>query len=182
MKKIIISMLALSLVSVSCKKKGGEDEVKVGGCTDTDSPFYQSGLDYDDGACKYAYVTQVEVLGFPEKDGSSTWDAIVNTKADIYFKFKPSSAASYTDYFTNESTQLNNAAHDQTHAFTSPNQFKLTSESWYWELMDDDDTSADDVIATGTLNPIGSINTTNSTLMLTSADGITRIRLTLLIQ
>jgi hypothetical protein len=181
MKKIFISMLALSLFTVSCKKKGAEEEdAKIGGCTDTDSPFYQTGRDFDDGSCKYAYVTQIEVLSFPEKDGGSTWDPIINTKADIYLQIKPVNAANYNDYYTNEGSQLNNAEHDQTHTFTSANQFKLTNETWEWELMDDDDTSSDDEIANGTFNPIGSINTSNNTLMITS--GVTQLRLTLLIQ
>lgn len=180
-------MLALSLFTVSCKKKGGEEEVKTGGCTDTDSPFYKSGMDFDDGSCKYAYVTQVEVLGFPEKDGGSNWDAFAignETKADIYFQFKPTSAASYTDYFSSRSNEISNAVFDQTHTWTSANQFKLTSENWYWEMLDKDGALAgdDDMVASGTLNPIGAINTSASTLTLTSNDGLTRIRLTLLIQ
>jgi hypothetical protein len=182
MKKIIISMLVLSLVAISCKKKDGDDEVKVGGCTDTDSPFYQSGLDYDDGACKYAYVTQVEVLGFPEKDGGSSWD--FGGRADIFFKMKPSNAVSYADYFTSEGNEHNNADYNVTYTWTSPNQFKLTNETWFWTLVDDDDTSADDEMASGTLNPIGAINTADGTLTLTStsSNGDTRIRVTLLIQ
>lgn len=182
MKKIIISMLALSLFAVSCKKKGGEEEVKTGGCTDTDSPFYKSGMDFDDGSCRYAYVTQVEVLGFPEKDGGSSWD--VGGRADIFFKMKPNSAANYTDYFTSEGNEYTNADYNVTYTWTSPNQFKLTNETWFWTLIDHDDTSSDDVMATGTINPIGSIDTENGTLMLTStsADGNTSIRLTLLIQ
>lgn len=180
MKKFILPLFALTLFATACKKNESEDE-KLGGCTDKDSPFYEKGLDFDDGSCKYAKVTEVEVHNFPEKDNGSNWDVAVNVKADIYFKIKPVSATNYDDYFSSEGSQINNATHNEVHPWTSAIQFKLTSEDWYWELMDDDDTSADDVIATGTFNPISAINTTTGVCTINHPNG-TQIKLKLLIE
>lgn len=179
MKKIILPLLAFSLFATACKKKDGEEE-KIGGCTDKDSPFYEKGLDFDDGTCKYAFVTEVEVHNFPELDNGSSWDW-PSGKADIYFKLKPVSASDYTNYFTSESNDIGNATHNDVNEWTSATQFQLTNEDWYWELMDKDDTSADDVIATGTFNPLSSISTSTGVCSINHPNG-TQIKLQLLFQ
>lgn len=180
MKKLILPFLVLGLAATSCKKKQEEPE-KVGGCTDKDSPYYNSDLDFDDGSCKYAYVTEVKVINFPEKNNGSSWDAIINTKADIYFKIKPYVEMNYDNYFSSEGNEISNAIHNDTNSWTSGTQFKLTNADWYYELADDDNTSPDDIIASGTFNPLSSISTSSGICSINHPNG-TQIRLVLTFQ
>lgn len=188
MKKVFLVLLSASMVLGACKKKGAGEEEKVGGCTDPDSPAYASGLDFDDGSCKYAYVTEIEVMSFPSDDNGQAWDAFAignERKADIYFKFKPQSQADYASFFTSYDTPIDNADPAVSHIWTSANQFKLTSESWYWELVDKDGVTAgaDDYIASGTINPISLItNVDSGYLTLSSTDGETQIKVKFLYQ
>lgn len=178
MKKILLPLLVFTIGFTSCKKENEEAD-KVGGCTDTDSPFYQTGLDFDDGNCKYAYVTEVILESFPELDNGSSWD-FPGGKADVYVEIKPVSSPDYANFFTSKGNEIDNVLHNIAQNWTSANQFKLTNTDWYYQVFDHDVTSSDDLIASGTFNPIESINTSDNTCTFSAPNGTT-ITLNLLI-
>ncbi len=184
MKKMVLALTAVSLIAfTSCKKKGEEEAEaqKVGGCTDSDSPFYKSGLNFDDGSCKYAKVTEVQVVNFPEKDNGSSWDW-PSGDADLYVQLKPVAEADYTNFFSSKGNEITNAVFNSVNPWVTAVQFQLTNADWYYEVMDHDATSADDVVATGTFNPLnGDINTTTNELIINHANG-TQLLLKLLIE
>lgn len=183
MRKLIFLTLLGSLTFVSCRKVGADEEQKLGGCTDLDSPLYKSGMDFDDGTCKYAFVTNVEVLDFPNKNNGSGWDDF-GGKPDIYFKLKPVSETSYNDYFDSFDQKKSNASSGDDITWASSNQFQLTNEDWYWELMDDDDFlgGSDDRMASGVVNPILKADKDNNWVILTSTNGETQIKITYILQ
>ncbi len=183
MKKSLLFLFAIGLLLGSCRRKEAQEEVKVGGCTDTNSPFYKAGLDFDDGSCKFAFVDSIEVVNFPEKNNGSSWDDF-GGKADIYVRFKPVSSANYDDYFNSIGSDIGNAVFDQLNIWEVNTQFQLTNEDWYWELMDKDSFfgGSDDKIASGIMNPIQKFSTSNEWVMLTNDNGEVQIRVKTIIQ
>lgn len=175
--------MSAAIIISSCRKKGTDEEVKVGGCTDIDSPQYKSGMDFDDGSCKYAYATDVEILHFPEKNNGSSWDDL-GGKADIYLKLKPVSETSYDDFFNSYSDRKNNASHDEVNSWATTNQFQLTYEDWYWELLDEDNFlgGSDDKIASGIVNPIKKASKSDNWVIFTSENGETQIKVKYILQ
>ena len=102
-------LLATAVISIeSCKKEdslekketggttttgggtttGGSGGTAVSGCTDIDSPIYNSSATTDNGSCQYAYTTGYEITYYPALDNGSTWDYLVNTDADLLLTIK----------------------------------------------------------------------------------------------
>lgn len=183
MKKVILFAVVLGLGFSSCRKKGADEEVKIGGCTDIDSPTYKKSLDFDDGSCKYAFVTEVEVLNFPAKNNGSGWDDF-GGKPDVYFKLKPVSETSYDNFFNSFDEKKGNASPGDDIRWNAANQFQLTYEDWYWELMDDDNFigGSDDRIASGIINPILKANKSENWVIVTSTNGETQIKVKYILQ
>ncbi len=184
MKSILLSSLTLLLVFSSCKKN--KDKEEVGGCTDKDSPFIEKCVDFDNGSCKYLYVTEVEVRAFPERDGSQAWDAAAvgnERKADLYGLIKPATVSSYNNYFATRDNEISNAVHTDIHKWTTATQFKLTNETWEYEIWDKDGAFAgdDDQVAIGTFNPITSYSASNNWIDIFNPNG-THVRLKVLAQ
>ena len=94
LKKYTTFLIAFLLIfsSIGCKKTIVDGGAKVGGCTDIDSPIFDSVADYDDGSCLYAYISQYEITYYPEENPNATWPFTswditgTGTDADLYRK------------------------------------------------------------------------------------------------
>lgn len=180
-----LSIFFILLITASCRKKEPIviENTKIGGCIDVDSPLNNTEFDFDNGSCKYAYVNEIQLLGFPEKDDGSSWDSF-GGRADVYIKFKPVSSVSYTGFFDVESNEVENARHNEIHTWAVPAFFKLTGEEWTWAVYDKDGTfgGSDDEIASGTVNPIEIFDIQNNSVILSSTNGETQIKVNTIIQ
>lgn len=162
----IFSVAALSgviLLSGACKKKEEPAPVAptvIKGCTDIDSPYYNSEAEESDGSCTYAKVSKFEISYHPEMDGSSNWDPTVYTDADLILRVKVQGTANWLF----ESTTIEDQAHNVPAQWSSPSPLKLLNKTYEWELYDDDNGSADDFISSGTFNPIDLANLTTKTV------------------
>jgi len=159
MKKInqlLFIALGVSAISLtSCKKEEPETvDSKIGGCLDPDSPLYNANADFEDQSCLYAYVSAYEITFHPEEDGGSDWDFLTNTDADLILRIKEEGATNWLF----ESAEISNQAHNVPAVWTAPINVKLLNQNYEWELVDYDATSSDDLVATGTFNPIDLAN------------------------
>lgn len=149
-------LLATGIVALtSCKKKEPElrDE-KVGGCTDSDSPFYNKDADFEDESCVYAYLDVYEITYYAsQKPGGGDWDGGLTLPAyrdaDLMFSFKEKDASTWIF----ESSVFEDVPSNQVTTWTSPTSFKLLNRDYEWILVDDD-VSGSETIASGTFNPI----------------------------
>ena len=57
-----------------------------------------------------------------------------------------------------ESAEISNQAHNVPAVWTAPINIKLLNQNYEWELVDYDATTSDDLVATGTFNPIDLAN------------------------
>lgn len=164
-QKTLLILCAGLAVTTSCKKEEPElrDE-KVGGCLDKNSPMYNASADFDDESCVYAYVNAYEIAYHPSKDeNGDDWDLWVNTDADLILRVKVDGAADWLF----ESAVIDNQPHDEPAVWTAPENIKLLNQDYFWEVYDNDGTSGDDFVASGTFNPItlannGTITTTGT--------------------
>ena len=124
----------------------------VNGCTDIDSPLYSSSANTDDGSCQYAYTSGYEITYYPADDNGSDWDLWVNTDADLILKIKEQGATS----FMFEGDEISNQDPASPANWAAPSAVKLKNKTYEWELYDYDATSPDDLISSGTFNPITS--------------------------
>lgn len=126
----------------------------VNGCTDIDSPLYNSSANSDDGSCQYAYTSGYEITYHLADDGGSDWDYGFgnSTKADLILKIKEQGATS----FMFEGDEISNQDPTAAANWAAPSAVKLKNKTYEWELYDYDATSADDLISSGTFNPISS--------------------------
>lgn len=147
-------MATIAFIS-ACKKTEYEDE-KVGGCYDLDSPLYDKDIDYDDGTCKYAYVTAYEITKHPEQDPANSgtdWDLITNTEADLLLTVK----TQIDQKIIFQSVEMLNHTYNVPAKWTAPVDIQLFNQNYTWELYDADDLDADDFIASGVFNPLDQI-------------------------
>ncbi len=128
----------------------------VNGCTDIDSPQYNSSANTDDGSCQYAYTSGYEITYHLADDGGSDWDYGFgsSTNADLILKIKEQGATSYMF----EGDEISNQDPTAAANWAAPSAVKLKNKTYEWELYDYDATSADDLISSGSFNPITSAN------------------------
>ena len=168
--KIIIFNLLLVL-SFSCRKVELEDDIKIGGCTDIDSPLYDPAADYENSTCVYAFVHQYEITYHPEDPYDGTWlipswdDAVSGPEADLILRIFVHDTTWITDstysVSTNDvflSTEKSNQAHNSAAYWTAPENLMMYNKIYNWELVDYDLTSSDDIVALGTFNPLELVN------------------------
>lgn len=126
----------------------------VNGCTDIDSPLYSSSANTDDGSCQYAYTSGYEITYHLADDNGSDWDYGFgnSTKADLILKIKEQGATSYMF----EGDEISNQDPTAAANWAAPSPVKLKNKTYEWELYDYDATSPDDLISSGTFNPITS--------------------------
>ena len=173
--KIIIFNLLLVL-SFSCRKVELEDDIKMGGCTDIDSPLYDPAADYENSTCVYAFVHQYEITYHPEDPHDGTWlipswdDAVSGANADLILRIFVHDTTFVNDTINNTidtivsprdvflSTEKSNQAHNSAAYWTAPENLMMYNKIYNWELVDYDLTSSDDIVALGTFNPLELVN------------------------
>ena len=53
-RPVVILFFLISIIFfTNCKKSETEEDTKVGGCTDIDSPIYNAEADFEDASCLY---------------------------------------------------------------------------------------------------------------------------------
>jgi hypothetical protein len=146
-------MLLFAVICFSCKKDEAVIEEDVV-CTDVHSPYYSNKGIADNATCKYMYVTEYEITNFPPKNGSGNWDPIAVgnfVNPDLIFYFGKETAQNWSFI----STVIDNTTPAGINKWTAPIQLMLTNEEWKWNLEDDDSPlSSNEIIASGTFNPL----------------------------
>ena len=159
LKKYTTFLIAFLLLfsSIGCKKTIVDGGTKVGGCTDMDSPIFDSIADYDDGSCLYAYINQYEITYYPEENPNATWPFTswditgTGTDADLYLKIIEYDS---TNYFFS-SPVVDNQSPNSPCFWSSSSNEKLFYKKYHWEIYDRDTGPFDnDFIDSGSFNPI----------------------------
>lgn len=149
MKKyqLLFPMLLIFLATSSCKKEKG--------CTDLDADNYKSSAEKDDGTCKYRNAASVRIDATPSTDGSgAAWDPF--SAPDLFVRFSKSSSTTW-DNITNTVDEATLPA-----SLILPNgDVKFTNENWQFQIVDADSPDDDDVIFSGTFNPLTNGGTGN---------------------
>ena len=166
----LTSLICLILVISSCRKKEIEEDTKIGGCTDIDSPLYNAYADYEDASCLYAYVFQYEITYHPAKDGNDDWDLLFFTDADLILEIKEQDNSN--ELFGSDPA-LEDQPHNEPAYWTAPTNEKLLNKIYEWKLWDEDTGSSDDLVASGTFNPI--VLAINGTITTLSSDSKTQL-------
>lgn len=140
MKKYLIALVAsMTLLNSGCGKKG---------CTDPDADNHDNDAKRDDGQCLYRFASAINVNVFPVLDGNNNdWD--IGGAPDVYVRFKRSASTTW-DYETNTATD----SYAPFSLILLTANIKFTNEDWQFQLMDYDWPSSDDLIASGTFNPL----------------------------
>lgn len=143
---IILSLLACSIMTLqSCKKKG---------CTDKNSDNYDPDAEKSDGSCVFRYATGVQV-STPTSVGYDPFDG-----PDLYVKFAKKTSSTW-DYVTNT------GADNYSSSLSVPSNIMFTNEDWECEIYDYDTADPDDLIMTGTFNPLKTLTLTGSGVSIT---------------
>lgn len=155
--KLISTTFFIIILFICCKKTINDDGIKVGGCTDINSPFYDSLADYDDVSCTYAYINQYEITYYPEINPNATWPFTswditgTGTDADLYLKIIEFDSSNY--FFS--SPIVDNQSPNSPCIWTSSVNEKLFYKRYHWEIYDRDTGPLDnDFIDSGSFNPI----------------------------
>ncbi|MBM77595.1 MAG: hypothetical protein CL846_03875 [Crocinitomicaceae bacterium] len=154
---LIAFALSTFILLNSCKKTIDDGGIKTGGCTDINSPFYDSIADYDDASCTYAYINQYEITYYPEINPNATWPFtswdITGTGADADLELKIIEYDSSNYFFS--SPVIDNQSPNSPCFWTSSNNEKLYNKRYHWEIYDRDAGPLDnDFIDSGSFNPI----------------------------
>jgi hypothetical protein len=161
----VIFFCLFVVLSFSCKKVELEDDIKIGGCTDIDSPLYDPAADYENASCVYAFVYQYEITYHPEEDDGSDWDFLIETDADLILRIfvhdttyanDSTYTVSTSDVFL--STEKSNQAHNAAAYWTAPENLMMYNKIYNWELVDYDALNSNDIVAIGTFNPLELVN------------------------
>lgn len=144
---LIAGLTLLSITVTSCSKPKG--------CTNRNAENYDQDAEKDDGSCKCRYASAVRVDVIPATDGSgAAWDPF--SAPDLHVRFAPASSSTW-DHQTNT---VEEAAVPASLILPS-GEVKFTNESWQFEIVDADNPDADDIIYSGTFNPVTSGGTGN---------------------
>ena len=185
MKKpaLLISMFSIMFL-ISCKKEKGDlvnngsatsgnggsnggVTTVVEGCTDFNSPNFNSSANSDNGTCTYLYITSIEITTYPLQDNGSNWDSWPYANPDVKIQIKESGASTWKyDAVEFEDTQT------QPLTWQVSPDFVLTNKSWEWEVVDEDVTFSD-VMGSGTFNPF---NGNGTFIQSNSSDGLSSIK------
>jgi len=160
---LIMPFLISAILFLGCRKSKIEEDTKVGGCTDIDSPIYNSQVDFEDASCLYAYVHQYEISYYPSEDPDAewsilepftTWDnPISGANADLILRIWEQDNSN--EVFN--SSEKEDQPYNTPAIWTAPYNIKLLNKTYAWELVDFDGgtiANPDDFIASGTFNPI----------------------------
>lgn len=135
----IIAFVILGFGISSCSKKG---------CEDPNADNFDEDAQRDDGSCLFRFTSGINVNAFPALDGNgNAWD--VAGAPDIYIRFAKAASSTW-DHST--STMTDASAPTSVIVLNEP--IKFTNEDWQFQVMDYDWPSADDVMASGTFNPL----------------------------
>ncbi|MFN8288487.1 MAG: hypothetical protein U0V74_17145 [Chitinophagales bacterium] len=139
-KVLTIAGATLLFAITGCKKEG---------CKDPNADNYDSKAT-ESTACYYRYANAVVIHSFPAtKPDNSSWDS--NNGPDIRVEFSRNATTGY-DYQTETKD-------DQTGpgSYDVPSGIQFTNETWKYVVIDEDGLFDDnDIIATGTFNPLSS--------------------------
>ncbi len=131
MRYLLIVIVFLSVASLSsCKKEG---------CTDIDADNYDSSAEKS-SVCKFRYGNNVTVY----TPASVNYDPL--DAPDLYMRFAKSSSSSW-DYTTTTVSNSNSLSA----TFTD---FLFGNEQWDFEVYDYDTLDADDLVCSGSFNPL----------------------------
>jgi len=163
-KTLLLVGLGTSLLALDACKKAEDPNLlrstKRGGCTDIDSPMYDTELDYDDQSCLYAY-TKAYTISYYNRNNGADWDdywCITSQykPADLILRVKP---IGDTDWMFESSVNEDQDYNDSTR-WGATAAIKLLNQNYTFELIDEDgagnwtcDTGSD-LIYTGIFNPI----------------------------
>lgn len=135
MKKIkqltIAGILLFSFISGGCKKKG---------CTDKNADNFESDAEKNDGSCAFRYSSAIEV-NTPTTGNYDPFDG-----PDLYIQFAKKTSSTW-DY------KSGTGSDSYSTSLTAPSVM-FTNEEWQYELYDYDVLDPDDLIASGTFNPL----------------------------
>lgn len=138
MKSVKFLTIAILIIGasalLSCKKKG---------CKDIDGDNYNS-LAEKSGTCYYRYSKTLSTVSVTTQS-SVNYDPF--DAPDLYIKFAKSSSPNW-DYSTSEFSN--------SYSFTAnfADEFKFTNEQWDYVVYDYDTVDPDDLVCSGTFNPI----------------------------
>ncbi|CAN5508436.1 hypothetical protein BH11BAC2_BH11BAC2_18870 [soil metagenome] len=140
--KSILGLIILTiLIGAGCKKEG---------CTDSNADNYDSKADKSNSSCVYRYPSAVKINSIPEFNPSGgTWD--IDGNPDVYMRFTKSTANNWIYTTAIENDFSNTVTFTITDA---PDYF--TKEEWKYEILDFDLLSGDELISSGTFNPLSS--------------------------
>ncbi|HEY0031324.1 MAG TPA: hypothetical protein VGC65_11235 [Bacteroidia bacterium] len=136
---LLTLLFALTItVTTSCRKKG---------CTNRDADNYEENAKKDDGSCMCRYASAVRIDAIPATNGSgSSWDF---GAPDLYVRFSKSSSPTW-DYVTNIASDAATPAS----LILPSGDIKFTNENWQFQIVDYDTPDPDDIIFSGTFNPL----------------------------
>ncbi len=162
--------ITLIFLGLSCKKDpetSGASVVK--GCMDNDAYNFNSSATEDNGNCVYIKTTMYEVSYYAKfKEDGSTWDAVINTNADLILKIKEQGASTWLF----ESTVMNNQNDTIPAQWNAPTVERLKNKTYEWELLDNETIGSPETIATGSFNPINDANNNEIVSKYTDANGL----------
>ncbi|MFN8298142.1 MAG: hypothetical protein U0T75_03480 [Chitinophagales bacterium] len=151
-KLTMLAGMTLLLAVSSCKKEG---------CKDPNADNYDSKAT-ESTACYYRYANNVVIHSYPtQKPDNSDWDA--GSGPDIRVEFSRQSTSGF-DYATETKDDVSGPT-----SLHVGSGIQFTRETWKYVVLDDDGIGDDDIMATGTFNPLtsgsnGKISITNGSL------------------
>jgi hypothetical protein len=144
---LLITAVLFLLAGTSCSRRKG--------CTNINAENYDQDATKDDGSCKCRYASALSVDVIPATDGAgNAWDPF--SAPDLYVRFAKASSSAW-DY----KTSVDDEAVTPSSLILPNGEVKFTNENWQFEILDEDTPDADDVIYSGTFNPISSGGTGN---------------------
>jgi hypothetical protein len=135
---VVFFLTTVAVFTTSCDKKEG--------CTDIQADNYDSEAKENTG-CQYRYVTTIDISNVPTANPAGTeWD-IDGSGPELKLNFGKNTSSGY-DYTTNSVSDAFATS------LTPISNIQFTNETWKYQLVDEDLLSSDEVIASGTFNPI----------------------------